>query len=87
MLYPIELLRHCVASTPIGASEDGVHVNGMEGFCHVVIAFDNRSPHPGAEPLQAGSCILHYPKKPSLQNAISSALKSNITHCFIRIFY
>ncbi|KPX15450.1 hypothetical protein ALQ28_04183 [Pseudomonas syringae pv. delphinii] len=25
------------ASTPIGASEDGVHLSGMHRFCHVVI--------------------------------------------------
>ncbi|MDO7930226.1 hypothetical protein Q6A51_25970 [Pseudomonas sp. KFB-139] len=63
-----------------------MHVNGMEGFCHVVIAFDNRSPHPGVERLQGRSCILHYPKKPSLQNAMFNRFKTITSHCFIRIF-
>lgn len=49
MLYPIELLRHC-ASTPIGASEDGEHLNDLRRFCHVVIVRQQRSPDPKDEP-------------------------------------
>lgn len=45
MLYPIELLRHS-ASTPIGASEDGVHVNGTWALCHVVFGLHGCGPYP-----------------------------------------
>ncbi|KPY90615.1 Uncharacterized protein ALO36_04992 [Pseudomonas syringae pv. tomato] len=31
------------ASTPIGASDDGVHLSGMHRFCHVVIALQGCS--------------------------------------------
>ncbi len=45
MLYPIELLRQR-ASTLIGASEDGVHVNGTWTLCHVVFGLHGCGPYP-----------------------------------------
>lgn len=45
MLYPIELLRHTGRHAE-GAGEDGVHVNGTAGVCHVVLGLFSRSPLP-----------------------------------------
>ena len=46
MLYPIELLRHSLQASE-SASENGVHVNDLTGFCHVVIILTARRPnHP-----------------------------------------
>ena len=79
MLYPIELLGHN-GQHQNGRHRDGVHVNGTGRFCHVVFGLQGCGPFPFKQGFCASSCILHYPKKPSLQNACNAPRIVPLTH-------